>query len=528
MPSKASGINEFFLVSFFIIMIIHACAVPICPNGNCYPYCEQQPQSQECEEDQRSHVNKNPSRQQPNINLSRISSPLPHMSTTRGGSLSTPDQMLPPSANTDNNYNAVVSDNDNDDGEEEIIDYDSIALALRLTCELNRQLMYGTNGLTCAGGHMEQVDHIQFPDASQSWFHIIKAPTYTSASNDSPTPSLEPLTIFHAKSPRTITSSKRGRRIRIKTGCARWGPSLALYLQQLHTTLKCPPLTFALALVYLDRACSAETQRGPSPSSVYSKSLACPHLNPRTVHRLVLTAMVIASKAMDAKENPTQNEGEIAKKYSDVHRTFGITEIAMSNMESWMLAALGEQGTWVDMEHMKCLWNVWQYAFMNYADENPGNPDDSNGTEQPKSIGGIGLRKELKQYESLKQHYHTDNSPQLQNIQEQYQQQWIRPDQGVLHVRREQRVVHIHHSSNSYHNDRQYQESMNYEYSMPQMQKQNHHPDTMYKNQIKERDEPHIHSNNHHHHQQNYNSHSSLPSEEINNLNNAYGTYLSV
>ena len=38
---------------------------------------------------------------------------------------------------------------------EEEIDYESIALALRLTCEVNRQFIHGRNCKSCAIGHME-------------------------------------------------------------------------------------------------------------------------------------------------------------------------------------------------------------------------------------------------------------------------------------------------------------------------------------------------------------------------------------
>ena len=82
---------------------------------------------------------------------------------------------------------------------EEEIDYESIALALRLTCEINRQLIHGTNFKTCAVGHMELLsdsngfDNSIHVHPSQMWFN----PIHPAKPNNNKTP----LLLFHAKSP---------------------------------------------------------------------------------------------------------------------------------------------------------------------------------------------------------------------------------------------------------------------------------------------------------------------------------------
>lgn len=439
-------------------------AVPVCSQGNCYPYYEQQSQpKQECYQDI-DYKNQQPG-------STKLSSIL------RGGSASA-TQLQTRNQNVQEGdivSNGEIFEDIEDEEDEEKIDYDSIALALRMTCELNRQLMHGTNGMTCAGGHLEQVDNMDFPDASQTWFHSIQPPSSSSSTNpSSSTPSLEPLTIFHAKSPRTITSSKKNRRIRIKTGCARWGPALSLYLRQLHTSLKCPPITFALALVYLDRACSAETQR---TASADGNIMACPHLTPRTVHRLVLTAMVIASKAVDGVVNTNEHTsvsnfiGSNNDKYADVLTTFGMSESALKSMEMWMMAALGEQGTWVDMERMESLWNVWQCAFTNNDDFNVNNDnvDDDGGQQEERRVGGIGLQKEIEKLN------HQRLVQQMQ--QNQIHQQWHATHTSgahVVHIRREQHIVHVHPQHHPYHEPQYYSNYHHHQQQQPPQPQQNY------------------------------------------------------
>ena len=82
---------------------------------------------------------------------------------------------------------------------EEEIDYESIALALRLACEVKRQFIHGTNCKSCAIGHMEiRSDSNGYDNSihfhpSQMWFNPIHPPE--------PNKDKIPLSLFNAKSP---------------------------------------------------------------------------------------------------------------------------------------------------------------------------------------------------------------------------------------------------------------------------------------------------------------------------------------
>lgn len=191
------------------------------------------------------------------------------------------------------------------------INYNFISKILRLTCEMNRQLHFGTRDHTLCGNNIPSITD----PASSQLSHV--------------------LTIFHGKTPRTRNKTP----IR---GVERWGPNLKSYLHELQSTLKCSPTCVALALIYLDRACSAETNRHTS---------ACPYLLPRTVHRMLLTAMVIAAESLGH---------DVDRK--KVLETFGMTEKALEVMEHWMMGALGDQGVWVSQDMVEGLLRRWQEA----------------------------------------------------------------------------------------------------------------------------------------------------------------------
>lgn len=312
------------------------------------------------------------------------------------------------------------------EAEKDAIDFESIALALRTTCEVNRRLCRGTDGLTCAGGHCELTtdddDSVYGDDVhvhpSQTWFHPIQRSSTTKES--SPT-----LTVFHAKSPRT---SKRP-----KQGTDRWGPDLASYLRRLHDTLRpSDPVAFALALIYLDRACSAETPRQEG---------ACPHLTPRTVHRLVLAAVVLASKAAGDEDENAIN--------ARVAAAFGVSPRSLAVLEARMLSALGDMGTWVDHDRVYGLWAVWRRAFYN---------DNTNRAVEGPGIGIPKPREVEPRYQQQQQHAVEDH-PQQQHFNNGYtnghQQQPSSTPDRIVRIRRTTSTTVVQqqptYSSNNYY-----------------------------------------------------------------------------
>mmetsp|Transcript_30554 Transcript_30554/g.37303 ORF Transcript_30554/g.37303 Transcript_30554/m.37303 type:complete len:364 (-) Transcript_30554:81-1172(-) len=213
-----------------------------------------------------------------------------------------------------NQSNAQSVIEDKNDG---TIDFEFISKILRMTCEMNRQLHFGTRDKTCRTRYIGDAN-----DGHQ------EAPLNT---------------IFHGKKPRPQHQTFR-------RGVERWGPKLELYLQEIQSTLQCAsPTCLALALIYIDRACSADTLRSDS---------ACPFLTPRTVHRMLLTAMVTASKAIGRNVS-----------YNRIQEKFGVSEKALHDMERWMIGAMGEEGVWVSDHDIESLLQKWRLTYHNTKGE---------------------------------------------------------------------------------------------------------------------------------------------------------------
>ena len=163
----------------------------------------------------------------------------------------------------------------------------------------------------------------------------------------------ENLTIFHAKTPRT------GRR-----GVARWGPDLDIYLHKLAELLEVKEgsIEWVLALLYLDRACSVESPRSNGiPAS--------PFLGPRTVHRLVLAALVLAVRAARAGDDQQQGAVLMNQYYSRLSSAFGIPNQHLSLMVDWMHGALGDLGLFVATYQVQEFAEKWNLKFGYHNEE---------------------------------------------------------------------------------------------------------------------------------------------------------------
>jgi hypothetical protein len=253
-----------------------------------------------------------------------------------------------------------------------------MSLALRLTGELNRRLHAGTR-------HCKEQEPVHFNEyerdqhAQHSTLHNsrIAEPlrggdsTFTNIQEQShvplppPPPPLYlpkirgtsddtataaptmPLTVFHAKSPRT---SKKGTATR--RGSARWGPDLLTYLRHLAEVMGLSEeessLEFAMAMIYLDRACSVETSRN-------NGMLPCPFCTPRTVHRLCLTAMLVATQAVRGTTLEEYYPGRL--------ESLGIPLPQLQEMVDWMTGALGDLGFFLTPGQMAEWRNMWEYKF---------------------------------------------------------------------------------------------------------------------------------------------------------------------
>lgn len=218
-----------------------------------------------------------------------------------------------------------------------------ISLSLRYACEMNRRLQEASHlkpSIHDRDYQPEDIarsssDPLQMSGGGQM-VHIHPTQTWQQPIRASEEREAEQLTIFHAKTPRQTQS-------KVLRGASRWGPDLETYIEHVTKALKVHdnPLVLSLAILYLDRASSVETPRS-------NGALACPYVSPRTVHRLMLVSLIIATKAV----------------YHTVDLTsitsLGISEMQLEHMENWMRLALGDQGLYVQSEQLHEFFGNWE------------------------------------------------------------------------------------------------------------------------------------------------------------------------
>lgn len=222
---------------------------------------------------------------------------------------------------------------------------DHVADALRWTGEVNRQLFVGTS--------VTQPSRPEPLRGGESCYRIPKT--------------LPPsqLTVFHAKSPRPS-----------QHGSARWGPALPAYLQHLAGLLSVDSRLWSLAMVYLDRASSAETPRS-------NGCLSVPFVTPRTVHRLVLAAAIVAVQATSGKSLE-----QILPKLASL----GMAEDQLRAMVEWMHSALGDPGWMVSPDQMEDFYHAWEATFWRDEQEEEEEQVVSYQTTRRQDIVAVGVR----------------------------------------------------------------------------------------------------------------------------------------
>jgi hypothetical protein len=117
-------------------------------------------------------------------------------------------------------------------------------------------------------------------------------------------------------------------------------------------------LELALAMIYMDRACSVETPRSNGLA-------ACPFCTPRTVHRLTLTSVLVAIES-------TRGNDASEKLYPKVSASLGIPEDQLRHMVDWMLGSLGDPGFFVDSFQMQEFTETWERRFNRQAESDVG------------------------------------------------------------------------------------------------------------------------------------------------------------
>eukprot|EP00581_Thalassiosira_minuscula_P014173 CAMPEP_0183720828 /NCGR_PEP_ID=MMETSP0737-20130205/13346_1 /TAXON_ID=385413 /ORGANISM="Thalassiosira miniscula, Strain CCMP1093" /LENGTH=503 /DNA_ID=CAMNT_0025950769 /DNA_START=575 /DNA_END=2086 /DNA_ORIENTATION=- len=161
-----------------------------------------------------------------------------------------------------------------------------------------------------------------------------------------------------------VQSEKSSQPTSTQKGSMKWGPDLQSYLNTLLSSIGLNPtnptpsdnnkhsspiedetqLILALTMLYLDRATSMNAPLDVDPITGRPWFPPCPYLVPRTVHRMVLTALAMATKCVrgyDPQLSTTLLEAANALFGSDNNDDASISQIDLEQMENWMLHALG-------------------------------------------------------------------------------------------------------------------------------------------------------------------------------------------
>lgn len=228
-----------------------------------------------------------------------------------------------------------------------------MSMALRITSEWNRRLLHGVNRFRFWKRKMIS-SSTQQEEQQQQQQHHHPVNVHPSRAWHPPIPDPlrieeDELTLFHAKAPRDASAGTDGSERR---GVARWGPELLPYLEHVVDLLgiSSDGVEIPLAMIYLDRACSVETPRS-------NGVLPCPFCTPRTVHRLSLASMLLATQAVNGYSQ--QDMERLCEKVSSL----GIPESQLQQMIEWMRGALGDFGLMVTITQMKEWGEHWEAIF---------------------------------------------------------------------------------------------------------------------------------------------------------------------
>lgn len=196
-----------------------------------------------------------------------------------------------------------------------------IAQALTLTTHLNQKIQ---SNIVQPTAELSKIDKLRGGGSGGVWKLPLQAPTSTAAP-----------TLFHGE--------VRRRR-----------PELESFVQQAVQVLsdddddENQALELTLAMLYLDRACSLNVVRSPTTK-------ACPFSTPQTVHRLLLTSLLLSAMAVRGDE-----ERVLLRKVEDV---FGVPVDESAAMVEWMRAAQGEVGTFVTPQEIREFRRFWERQF---------------------------------------------------------------------------------------------------------------------------------------------------------------------
>ncbi len=259
-----------------------------------------------------------------------------------------------------------------------LIDTKSVTLALRLTCETNRRLNRGASidrwsfkSREKAAAETSCMDSLFMAPHQNAMEQAMMSPSSLRTIGTVSAEELmderlkEELTVFHsAEHLEPNGNEKRGNATEqiTRLKLLRWGPELHSYLKTLlyaigldengtsdsgnivHNTANIKQqqqdelqIILSLTLLYLDRSTNTPLQVDPFTGQSWCPP--CPHLLPRTVHRLLLTAISFAAKSVRGDKSISNKLRNAAN--SLLNEEQAISQVNMETMENWMLNALG-------------------------------------------------------------------------------------------------------------------------------------------------------------------------------------------
>lgn len=278
------------------------------------------------------------------------------------------------------------------------MDYESIALALRLTCEVNRRLNCATApanqstpfGLVQSKSEIDQGqagrsvldrryndDRYQYQHQSEQYQHIPLHPINVISPQVWQRPTREGAEVMlHDTDGSQLQPDLHKSISRATPGTEMFDTpqsqrkSLTDHVRQIANILEYGPIVPALALKFLDRASSVETKRGDGQYHNHLLEKTCPYLTSQTVHKLYLAAVILANRTVRG-EVPMQSQHFVA--FHDEYTQFyaerlikggiEITPLELGNMMEWMYHSLGTEGVHTSRADVDQLLTSWKGLF---------------------------------------------------------------------------------------------------------------------------------------------------------------------
>ena len=215
-----------------------------------------------------------------------------------------------------------------------LMDYESISLALRLTCEMNRRLSHQKKSLSSHRITSMMNDQHDLQQHERHHHHH-QQQHYQSEQGTN---------MFQ------FNSSTKNNNKDMKSVIT----NLSSYVQSISNILGCDsnPIIHAIAIIYLDRACSCSISSSSHLFDNNNKQLRCPYLTSNTVHKLYLTAIVLACRTVRHQYPSIHDEqgyhDEYTMQYADLLRRHGdelcnlnITNAELGKWLNFMVSSLG-------------------------------------------------------------------------------------------------------------------------------------------------------------------------------------------